>query len=81
MLVAETPADTEKPKLFGGLLTKKLTLNTFPTPEPTPKETPAPDNPTLQELFKKKTPAATPVQTVLVPITTTVPAAAVSGKP
>ena len=79
VLVAETPADTEKPKLLGGPLAKK-TLNTFPTPEPTPKETPAPDTPTVKELLKHKTPAATPVETVLVPIATTVPAVAVSGK-
>ena len=79
VLVTETPADTEKPKLLGGLLTKK-TLNTFPTPEPPTQETPAPDTPTLEELLKKKTPAATPVESVFVPITTTVPAVAVSGK-
>ena len=77
--VLVAPADTEKPKLLGGLLTKK-TLNTFPTPEPTPEETPAPNTPTLGELLKNKTPAATPVETVLVPITSTVPAVAVSGK-
>lgn len=79
VLVAETPADIEKPKLFGGLLNKK-TLNTFPTPEPTPEETPAPDTPTLKELLKHRTPAAAPVETVLVPTATTVPAVAVSGR-
>ena len=52
VLVAETPAATHKPKLFGGQLTKK-TVNTFPTPEPTPKKTPAPDTPTLKELLMK----------------------------
>ena len=52
VLVAETPATTKMPKLLGGLLAKK-TLNTFPTPEATPAETPAPDTPTLKELLLK----------------------------
>ena len=52
VLVTEVPATSEKPKLIGGLLAKK-TLNTFPTPEPTPKKTPAPDTPTLKELLIK----------------------------
>ena len=78
MLVAKAPANTEKPKLFGGLL-PKTTLSTFPAPQPTPKKTPAPTHPTLKELLVSKAPAVTPVRTVLVPVTTTVPAVAVSG--
>ena len=52
VLVAETPAATEMPKLLGGLLAKK-TLNTFATPEATPAETPASDTPTLKEILLK----------------------------
>ncbi|KAL3143673.1 hypothetical protein ABBQ38_002468 [Trebouxia sp. C0009 RCD-2024] len=89
VLVTEAPVTPEQPTLLGGLLHKK-TLNTFPTPEPTPMKTPAPDTPTLKELLLKDKPKteltavpmeeATPVETVLVPVTTTVPAVAVSGK-
>lgn len=52
VLVTEPPVTPEQPNLLGGLL-KKKTLNTFPTPEPTPMKTPAPDTPTLKELLMK----------------------------
>ncbi len=40
-----------------------------------------PSKETLKELLMKETPVATPIETILVPANTTVPAVAVSGEP
>lgn len=55
-----------------------VTVHTQETPSAT-EATFTPSKETLQELLLKETPSATPLETILVPAETTVPAVAVSG--